>query len=220
MFSPGHIVWIAALAAVCAGMFLLYEKVPDKKKMRRVTAFAILLFELYGAIGMMLAGSYNIYTLPLHLCGMAVYLIVIHALTFSDRLGQFLYAFCFPGSAFAVVFPDWYYYPLWNIQTVLSFVIHILICAYIVMQVRDIRPDIKKAPSSLLFMMLLAVPVYIFDRLTDTNYMFLNWPVEPLTLFENWGRPGYLLGFIPVIAVTWAVIYLPFMMKRKNTKEK
>ena len=70
-------------------------------------------------------------------------------------------------------------------------------------------------------MLAIAIPVYVFDVLTNTNYLFLNWPSpgSPLELFAFLGRPGYLLGYIPLIAVVWLFLYLPFILKQKKHKK-
>ena len=80
----------------------------------------------------------------------------------------------------------------------------------------ELRPDTRRAPACLGIMLLIAVPVYVFDRLMGTNYMFLNWPLpgSPLEWFAFLGRPGYLLGYIPLLAAAWTVIYAPFVKKR------
>ena len=60
-------------------------------------------------------------------------------------------------------------------------------------------------------MLIIAVLVYIFNKLAGTNYMFLNWPSEgsPLEWFAFLGRPGYLVGYLPLLAIAWTPIYLP-----------
>lgn len=216
MFSLCHLLWL-----VFGGMFVfilscIYKKSDSqpRRKLRRVVAFAALGLELFRGLVLMAAGQYGVDTLPLHLCVMAVYLCAFHALRGGDMPGQFLYAFCMPGALSALIFPDWTYYPALHFVTVSSFLLHILIMAYVLMQVagKDIVPCIRKALRCLGLMFLLALPVYVFDRLTDTNYMFLNWPSpgSPLEWFAFLGRPGYVLGFLPIIAAAWAVMYFPF----------
>ena len=213
MFSAGHITWLVIGAAFCVAMCRIYRKAGNKKLIRYIVAGAALFLEIFRAVLMLCAGEYNIYTLPLHLCGIAVYLNALHAVKGGGKLGQFLYAFCFPGAVFALVFPDWEYFPLFNILTTMAFELHILIVCYIVMQHDEIQPDIRHAPGNLAIMLCLAVPVFFFNKVFSTNYMFLNWPVVPLTLFSWLGRPGYLLGYIPITALTWCVIYLPVSLR-------
>lgn len=216
LFSACHVLWLVFGGVVVFILCRIYKISggQPRRKLRRVTAFAALGLDLLRGLVLIAAGQYGLGTLPLHLCVMAVYLCAFHALHGGEILGQFLYAFCMPGALSALVFPDWTYYPALHFVTFSSFLLHILIIAYVLMQVagKDLVPDIRKAPRCLALMLLIALPVYIFDRVTGTNYMFLNWPSpgSPLEIFAFLGRPGYVLGYLPVIAAAWAVMFLPF----------
>lgn len=221
MFSAGHFIW---LFAAVAALFLLcsrYRRSESvrRKRLRLWVALSALAIELARAALLIAKGRYGLSSLPLHLCGLAVYISALHAVRPRALTGQFLYAFCMPGAAFALLFPDWSYYPLFHVITLSGFTLHILLVGYTLMQVTggDIVPNPRKAPRCLLIMLLIALPVYIFDRLTGTNFMFLNWPSpgSPLEWFAFLGRPGYLLGYIPLLLAVWAALYLPFY-KRKS----
>ena len=216
LFSPGHFAWLAIGLFFTILSVRLYRKSGRKRAIRLILASAALFLELLRSGLLILAGEYSLYTLPLHLCGIAVYLNFYHALSGNQKLGQFLYAFCFPGAVFALLFPDWEYFPLFNVLTSIAFELHILIVSCIIVQADEIRPTLRSAPSNLLIMLLMATRVCFFDRLTGTNYMFLNWPVPPLTLFRFLGNPGYLLGYLPLLALTWALIYFPYYRKGRN----
>lgn len=211
LFSPVHFAYLVLCAALVSALCIGYKKASPREAMRRAVGIALIVLELVRAAVLILCRDYNIRSLPLHLCGMAVYISFFHSLRPRELTGQFLYAFCMPGAVFALVFPDWVYYPAVHFVTVTSFLLHALIVGYTLMQVvsRDIRPDIKYAPRCLAVMLLVAVPIYVFDRLTGTNYMFLNVPSpgSPLEWFEFLGNPGYILGYLPILAVVWAALY-------------
>lgn len=226
--SAAHGVFILLCASAAALFCRIYVKcsAAGRQKMRRAMAIGGLGLALLRT-GLLIAhGEYNISRLPLHLCSMAVYVIVLHALKGGRIVGQFLYAFCMPGAAAAILFPDWSYYPALSFMTLSGFAIHTVIVAYVLMQAAggDIQPDIRLAPRCLGIMLLIALPVYVFDRVTDTNYMFLNWPAEnsPLEWFSFLGRPGYLLGYIPMLAAVWTLLYfrvrLPVGHKKGRTE--
>lgn len=220
LYSPGHILWLAAALLIWLGLCRGYRRAgaPARRLLLRLTAGTALALELLRAALLFSAGQYGLGRLPLHLCALAVYISFYHSLLGGKLTGQFLYAFCMPGAFCALLFPDWSYYPAFHFMSVSSFILHILLVGYTLMQVAggDIRPDIRRAPACLGIMLLTALPVYIFDRLTDTNYMFLNWPSpgSPLEWFSFLGRPGYLLGYLPLLAAVWAVIYAPFLARR------
>ena len=222
LFSPAHAGYLGA-AALCALLLaILYRRAcgEERRILRLSVASAGLALELLRAALLMISGHYTIGRLPLHLCGMAVYIGFFHALRGGRLTGQFLYAFCMPGAAAALLFPDWSYYPSLHFMTLCSFALHILLFCYTLMQTAggDIRPDVKSLPQCLGIMLAIAIPVYVFDLLTNTNYLFLNWPSpgSPLAWFSVLGRPGYLLGYLPLIAAVWLLLYLPFILKKKS----
>ena len=222
LFSAVHGIYLAAAALSALLLCLFYRRsgAGNRRRLRLMLASSALALELLRAVLLMISGNYTIGRLPLHLCAIAVYLSFFHALRGGRLTGQFLYAFCMPGALAALLFPDWSYYPGLHFMTVCSFALHILVFCTILMQVagRDIRPDIKSLPQCLGIMLAIGIPVYVFDILTNTNYLFLNWPSpgSPLELFAFLGRPGYLLGYIPLIAGVWIILYLPFVLKNKK----
>lgn len=228
LFSAAHFIWLIIGAATAVLICLIYRRSPAEKRSRiRITlASSALAIELLKTLLLILAGDYGIGRLPLHLCGLSIYFCFIHSFMKSSPssvFSQFLYFFCMPGAVFALIFPDWVGYPLFSFMTFSGFLLHFLITIYVVMQVisADIFPDLRRLPACILIMLLLAVPVYFFDKSAGTNYMFLNWPSpgSPLEWFSSLGRPGYLLGYIPLMLITWAVLYLPFILHSKSRKK-
>lgn len=213
-FSPPHFIWLlfggAIVTAACA--FYSKQSVTRRRGLALVTASLALAIELTRTGLLLSRGLYDEGRLPLHLCTMSVYLCFIHALRPDAGLGQFLYAFSLPGAAFALLFPDWADYPAWHFVTLSSFMLHFLLVLYPLMQALagDIRPDIRRLPCCLGLMLCLALPIYVLNKLLDTNYMFLNWPPagSPLELFAALGRPGYLLAYLPLGLGAWAILYM------------
>ena len=221
LFSPAHGVYLLLCAALTAGLCALYRRsgAKQRRRLRMSLAGAAVAVELLRALVLLLAGEYGLGRLPLHLCTIAVYLTLYHALQGGWLLGQFLYAFCLPGAAAAILLPDWRCYPPIHFMTLCGFSMHLLTVAYVLTQAAggDLRPDIRALPRCLGLMLLLAAPVYVFDRLFGTNYMFLNWPPAgtPLGWFAPLG-PGFVLGYLPLAALVWAVMYTPFFRLRRK----
>lgn len=226
LFGAAHLLWLLGALAAVAALSVCYQRAGERMRgaMRRSTAFAALALALLRAGIYAAQGLYDITRLPLHLCGMAVYLDALHALRPRKMLGQFLYAFCMPGAAAALLFPDWVGDAPFGFVSVSAFALHILLVGYTAMQVRggDIAPEPRLVPGCLAIMLPLAAAVYVFDRETGTNYMFLNWPSpgSPLAWFAPLGRPGYLLGYGPLLAAAWTPLYLPALLRGKRAGKK
>ncbi len=211
-FSRPHLLLLLAVLLLLWLAFFFCRKRPGPGRfLLRLSPWLLLLTELGRAALLLALGLYDRGRLPLHLCTLSVYLYFIHMLRPGRTLGQFIYAFSLPGAAFALLFPDWADYPLWHFVSLSSFLLHFLLLLYPVtaLALGDIRADIRRLPGCAALMLALALPVLALNRLLGTNYMFLSWPPPgtPLDLFAPLGRPGYLLGFVPLVLAVWALLY-------------
>ena len=212
-FGFGHFLWLFAVGAGLVFGCFAYKSAhrSQRPRLRLLTAGLALALELARAGLLMSRGLYDLGHLPLHLCSLSIYLCFLHALTGWPGLGQFLYAFTLPGAACALLFPDWAGQSLCGFITVSSFLLHFLLVLYPLMQVTggDLRPELRRLPGCVGWMLLLALPVYFLNKRWNTNYMFLNLPPagSPLALFAFLGAPGYLLGYLPLALGIWALLY-------------
>lgn len=219
-FGAGHIIWLGALIAFCALTAFIYRRASPtaRRWLRLAVSGAAVIIEVWRGALFFFAGEYTLGRLPLHLCTMAVYLSFFHALRGGGFIAQLLYAFAMPGALAALICPDWSVYPMRSFLAASSFMLHILLVSYPLMLVfaRELTPDIRQGAKMLGALLSVAVPVFFFDRLTDTNYMFLNYPApaSPLEWFAFLGRPWYILGYIPLLFTVWGIIYLPFIKRR------
>ncbi len=224
-FSGYHFLWIGILIAVCAVMSVQYKKQDPRTrgKWRKILAIAIILDELWKMFWLTVGGTYTLEYLPLHLCSINIFVIAWHAWRPGRTLDNYLYGVCIPGAVAAILFPSWAALPPVNFMHLHSFTIHIMLILYPVMLTigGDIRPELRQLPKSILFTCLMAVPVYLFNLVFDTNYMFLMYAEvgNPLLLFENWFG-SHLIG-IPVLgAVFLGVMYGVLYLCRKLAKAK
>lgn len=220
-FSAAHLWHLLLIFVFLTAFCVFYRQSGGKRKkaLRLLIAGGNAALTFLRAALLIAAGQYGVERLPLHLCGMAVYICLFHALRPGRLSAQFLLAFCMPGALAAILFPDWTTSPPWSVISVFNFSIHALIACYVLMQLAagDIRREAKLLPACLGLMLLIAAPVYAFNLASGTNFMFLNYPApnSPLELFSFLGRPGYILGYLPMIGAVWAVIYLPRKPKLK-----
>ena len=223
MFGREHLLWLLICLALVAALCLSYRrcKARSRTRFRRAMGLAVLGCELAKDINLLAQGVFSVYYLPLHLCGLAVFLTLWHSLRPGETLGNLLYGTCMPGALFAALFPDWTAYPAFSYHSIVGFTVHALLIAYPLSLVLagDLRPDARRLPRCLLWLLGMAVPVYFFDRAVGANYMFLLLPAggSPLAWFASFlGTPGYLLGYVPMIVLVWLALYLPFWVGKKK----
>lgn len=221
LWGKEHFCWLFIAVLIGVGLCLLYRRLDTKrrKKLRIIIGSAILFLELASDLNHALQGCLNVYSLPLHLCGLAVFFTFFHSLRPGKTLGNFLYSTCMPGALCALLFPDWTMYLPFSFNSIVPFIAHTLITAYPAMLLSggDLQKDAKLLPRCFAILVVLAAPVYFFDRHFGANYMFLLVPSpgSPLEWFASFlGVPGYLLGYLPMLALVWTLLYLPYGRKK------
>ncbi len=202
MFRVGHFIW---LAVIFAGIYLVmrWYRRADKRTQRKieiVTAASMSVWIVIRVIYIAVLHENFLYELPLHLCSMAGILCAIHCVTHWEWLGQVLYSLCLPGAVLALLFPNWNFYPAIHFLTMEAFLFHMGIVLYVCMMLQShgIVPDIRKLWKVIVFMVVVVVPIYFFDKRFNVNYMFVNRPSagSPLVWLAGWmGDPGYLVGY-------------------------
>ncbi|MDR2655282.1 MAG: TIGR02206 family membrane protein [Oscillospiraceae bacterium] len=227
LFGPAHLIWLACIAAFCVVYSLLYKKADEKKReiMRKALAIACVLLEGARHILALSVGQDDVSMIPLHLCGMSIFINFWYAFWPNKTAGEILYSLCLPGALAALLFSDWTVYPLWNYQSIQSFVIHAFHFTFPVMLLvsGQIRPSVKNLWRPVLFLLIVCPPIYFLNRLWGTNFFFLSWasPGSPLEPLQNLlGNPGYLFGFAGLLLVIWLVLYLPFIILDSRKKSK
>ena len=225
LYSAEHIFFVVMAGAVTAGLCIFARRSGAARFVGFRSALgAITLFcEIIRNINLAAGGAMGISYLPLHLCSLAVFFSFFHSLFPRETLGNFLYSLCMPGAAFAILFPDWTAYPPFCLHSIIGFAAHTLLVAYPLCCVfsKSFTPCAKLLPRCFGILLLVAAPVYAFDRAFDVNYMFLMYPApaSPLSFFaEILGPRLYVLGYLPMIALVWTALYAPFWKKREGAR--
>lgn len=224
------------MLGVCllAGIFLILmagrsaERPEGARSFIRACAILQILLEAAQDIYMVAAGESLLYYLPLHLCSLGIFINLYGA--FSDSrpaaaLREVSLVLIAPGSLFAMLFPDWTYMPLLSLPSVIGFAGHTLLIAIPLMMLKSgmITPHPKHIWYTPVFLVLVSIPVYLFDVKFHCNYMFLRSPVDgtPLAWWaERLGEPGYLLGILLMIILILTLEYAGIAVYRRlKTKE-
>lgn len=218
-----HLGWLAIFAVTVVICSIWYRKMSDKGRgiFKKTVALSLIIMEALKILLLALTGRFLWGYLPLHLCGINIFLIIAHAWRPSRLLDNFLYLVCIPGALAALLFPNWTALPLGNIYHIHSSIVHILLVLYPLVQAVNgkLQLHVKYIPRALGLLVLMAIPIYGLNLLLGTNFMFLMRADagNPLALFEQmWG--SHLLGFPVIIAGVVIVMYLPVILREKLNK--
>ena len=217
LFCTGHLIFIALMPATAVLLaFLAYKLSPHKADILiKVLSVLVLLAETLQDILLTSEGGNILNYLPLHLCNLGIFVNLLasfpkgKARSFFAEVSLTLIA---PGALFAVITPGWNYRPLLSWLPLLCFFTHILLVAIPVMMfIRGYcRPSFRHFHYPYLFLLAAAIPIYIFDRTFDRNYMYLLYPESdsPLEWMESFmGNPGYLMGVLIMLGLILVVLY-------------
>lgn len=225
LYSAPHLCMLAVIIVFCFYGSRRFRAKPfnQQEQITHILGAVILCMEIVRILVYAYMGGMNIYELPLHLCGITVYLCALHSLWKPDWLGQVLYSLCLPGAWCALLFPDWVVYPFFSFASLHSFAAHGLLVLYITIQTASgaIRPSLSAVWKPVLFLCIVVPPVMWFDRHFNANYMFLQLPSagSPLVFLSNFAGgnlAGYLFLFAVVIFCVMALMDLPFAIKKRH----
>jgi uncharacterized membrane protein YwaF len=229
LFGIGHLLWLAGLilAAIVLSGFYKHMKAENRPRVRKFFALSLLVFELLKDLAVFCTGDFRAEYLPLHLCSLAIFALLIDAFCPRQKLSGQMIAYAFmPGTVAALLFCNWTEYPFLSFMNIQNFVYHGWIFFYFLLRYRagEIRPRYLGIWGTTAILSLLIYPLFRFNRAFGTNFMFLNEasPGSPLVPLWNifgtrFGHIGYILS---VIVVALAVFHGLYALYRFLDKEK
>ena len=215
LFGPIHLAWIGAIGVGTAlGLLLLQGRPRAQAVAAKVGAVLSVLLVLLLEVWFWWRDDFTVWSLPLHLCELTPFLLLLFELTRWDWVGQTLYCLCLPGSVAALLFPNWTMFPQWNVVNLQGFLLHALLvfCPLLELQRGAIVPRFGHMWKAWVFLAVVTPPIYLFNLRFGTNYFFLNAgsPGSPLEwLIVRMGNPGFLLGYAAIALAVTAGMYLP-----------
>ena len=220
MFGPEHIVWLFTCLILSALILIINKKNAEAGNERLVSAIAFitLLLHLIQCAFRIFEGSYDLYTLPLHVCAISSYLSLIHSRTKSKTAGEILFFPGLPGALCALIWPDWTMYPPFGVLSATGFLAHVFIVIYVLtaMQQKTLEPSVKRIYVPVIFLAVYAAVIIPFDRHFHANYGFLNVPspgsvLEIIAKIFGYGKgyyAGYALLAVSVMIICYGIRYL------------
>lgn len=229
-FSPTHFAWLAATAVVMFVLILLYRKLNNEAKRRsvRVAMITIIVLEIIRESWALIIGHYDIRRhLPLHLCGIMIFIEAIAVFSNRKFFKEFSYAIGLPAAAMALITPEPSGYPFWNIQYLQSIFVHALLALIPLLWIcgDGFRPNIRVLPKNLALLTGLAAFCFGLDFLLggQANYMFVRFAPKdtPIDLFNQLvGWPWYIGLLLITVFVFWVAMYLPWEIAARRKKHR
>lgn len=224
LFSLPHLCWLAACALSCAAAGFAYSKIKEKgRKIFRVTiAVLLIISHIVDNVYLIATGQWNILHLPLHLCSLSSFLIIIHAFLKKENnmLAGLCYAMALPGAVLALATPSWCAMPVWNFSALNSWMFHILMIMYVVILLSGgYRPSFVHIRKTIPILLGVIACIFIFNKVANTDFLYMNggkdvgW-VAALADDKAMGMYGYLIIFPVIMAVLWTAMFLPFDLHR------
>lgn len=227
-FSLTHLMTLAVvlvtIIAAQRGFMLASERA--RNTILKAIPLVMVGLEVFKDVHLYAMGRWSMDYLPLHLCGIGVFVFLLAEYLPSPRsravFGEIAYCLILPGAVAALIFPDWLkYYPVLNFFYLYSFLWHTLLVIYPVMlrSAGFIKPSTKHIWYEIVFLCCVVPPVMFFDKITGYNYMFVNYPPPgtPLEWIASFmGNPGYLIGYAALIMFGVYAMYIPYIRREKK----
>ncbi|GIP16528.1 hypothetical protein J40TS1_21700 [Paenibacillus montaniterrae] len=213
-FDALHWRWLIGLMLGIIVLTVVYARATQAWRLRikRLLAYSILIGEVVKLFVVWQLGKSLLYYLPIHLCGFAIVLLMLHVYRPTALINEILFSLTLPGALIALIFPGWTAEPVMGFIHIHSFIYHGIITVYplLLLASGELRPNWRQLWKVAIFLALIIPFVYSFNAYSGTNYMFLNAPIanSPLMLiYETFGANGYIAGLVMVAVVVWLLQY-------------
>lgn len=228
LYGPEHLTWLAVLAVMCAAMVISYRRMSPAARtwFARITATGLLGLEVLRDAYLIAVGAWKWSYLPLHPCSFTMFFMVAWAWKPRKVWGQLMYGYGLIGALAALLFCNWTNQPIWQFQTIYSFLFHGILVGWILMLLLsgDIRPEGKGFFQSILFLVVAAPIATAFNYLLpDCNFFFTysgseGSPLEILILI--FGEPLWLAAYAILVMLVLGAEFLPWHLAERKRKER
>ena len=217
LFGAKHL-W-AILFLVLAGIWIVRAGIAGDESLRRSLRWwmvAMLVFwQIEWHVWHLVTGLWTIQVqLPLHMCGIMIWVTVYSFVTGDRRLYPLIYFFGIAGSLQAVLTPEAAFdFP--HLRFLNTMISHgqLVIAGFWVVFVERFRPTRRDVVASLAVLNVYALFVYAINVSIGANYLYVvNKPatVSLLDYFPDW--PWYILILEVLVAVILTLMYWPFRL--------
>jgi len=221
LYSAPHLIWLALMVLLVVWMCRIYagKTAEERMSMRKTVSVILAVMEIVKDIVLVVTGWFNPGYLPFHLCGFSIFIMMADAFVPKQKMtGQMMIFAFMPGALSALLFANWTEYPFYAFIAVHSFIFHGIIVGYTLMQYagRDIVPAYKGLWTTVLAVVLIAIPVYGINLIFaeyEPNFMFLMEasPGSPLVpLWNIFGPDWYNVSMVGMVIIVFHVLFVVY----------
>ena len=216
-FGSQHLLTLAIIAALQIGVLVYTGKFASEKGkniIRWIVVMGLLGHEAIRHIYFAFDGRWDYHTiLPLHLCGLNVFLVAYVLLTKSHRAYPVAY-FWTIGAIHSILtpsitdsFPSYYYieYFFGHSLTILGILFLII--------TSDLRPTFRSLNIAIIVSFAVIGLIGAVNLILDANYMYLRYPPEGDNLAQLFPDGNYLVILILVGIIHFYLFYLPYCIR-------
>lgn len=219
-FSMEHLIFIGIFLLGCLLLFGFRNQLKHHEKKVRYILFSLLLFFEVGYNSWLIfSGKWNLASsLPLQLCTISVYLCLFLLLTNRFQIFEIVYFTGLGGALQAILTPELFFnFPHFRFfQFFMSHSLIIWICLFFVFT-KQYYPSFKSIGKTFIFLNVLSVFVFVINKSTGGNYMFLAHKPSNASLIDVLGPyPWYILSLELVAFVLFFILFLPFLFIKKK----
>jgi len=221
-FSLTHIVTLLLLAVAIAVLVVAYRRAPEpvRRRIRIAVGVAIAFLEVLHQAALLMRGTYDPTYLPLHLCGMMEFIVIVDCFHSSRWTREPLYAFGVWCAPCALLFPDWSTLPIFNLYTWQGFLIHACIVGYALMRLisGEVVPTWRNLWRVVVISaVFIAASVWANSTLgTDFWFLVAGSPGSPLEPIQAIAGQFYLPVLALMLLVLWAMMYTPWGLRARH----
>lgn len=225
-FSPAHLTVIAVLACLCVLIPVAVRRTPSTKVKCGIC---------WGLVGVLLGGElfkyvftymqygsdyFMRYSLPLHVCGIAVYLASYMLIVRRQIVFEIVYFWAMGGTTQAILtpavevgFPSFRFFQFFIEHS--AVIIAVLVAVFGL----KMRPRFKGLWITYAISWCMVFAIGGINYLLGTNYMYLCEPPAGVSPFYFLGWPWYILFQGSLALVIFFLLYLPFYLLPRYESE-
>lgn len=217
LFSVSHVAAMIFSLGCMIGLFVLRNRLSGKGKalLKWLLVVLLVLSEALFQIWYVVNDHWDVaINLPFQLCSISLYLCTIMLITKNYRIFEISFFASMTGAFIAIVTPELFFgFPHFRyFQFFLAHLAIVLSCLYMVW-IEGFTLTFRSMVRAFIALNLIAVIVFMVNRLVEANYMFLSHKPYNASPIDYLGEyPYYLLALEGVSIILFSLLYLPFYL--------